>query len=134
MCRIIFFLHHEAGRENKGIADAVKQHLPDIPLDICPTVDAFQAHLRHPDPRPGALLYLILADSLDRLGQLLPLAGLLEGKRLVLILPDSRKSTRSSASRLWPRYMTDVDGNRSDLCAVLGKMAGSGLSEKSDTP
>jgi len=42
--------------------------------------------------------------------------------RVILIAPDGEKDTINKAHRLFPRYLSNIDGNFEDVCSVLSNM------------
>lgn len=67
-------------------------------------------------------VYVLLADSRERLEQLHSLGILLEDRKIVLILPNNTKETYALGFRMYPRFVTLMPGAYHDLCAVVGEM------------
>ena len=67
---------------------------------------------------------VLLAQSNDQLSEFLPLKEFLEDVRIILILPDWKQETITKGHLLCPRYIDDVDGDFSNVGAVLEKMFG----------
>ncbi|MCU0588805.1 MAG: hypothetical protein MUF52_11705 [Syntrophobacteraceae bacterium] len=74
--------------------------------------------------RPGKQLGLIVlhADSRKDLEDMLPLKGLLQDIRTVLVVPDLDAATVSLGHSLEPRILTRADGDRGELRAILYRM------------
>lgn len=92
--------------------------------NIIQLVHTFNA-LTYTLKQPGGFdqkVYVLLAESLRRLQELFCLIDLLDGRRIVLVLPDDAKTTVSIAHRFYPRFFTYINNNYDDLCAVLYKM------------
>lgn len=81
--------------------------------------------LRRPMQHPPALV--VMADNPAELSRFHGLGDLLSRGRLILVIPDWRKETVDSAHTFRPRFLTDADGDGSDITAVLGKMARSSV-------
>ena len=69
--------------------------------------------------RPVAVL---LAASTEELIDLLAIRDLLENLRIILIVPDRKKTTIAMGHTLRPRFLGYTDGNFKDVAAVLYKM------------
>ena len=65
---------------------------------------------------------LLTASTKEELKQFIGLREFLADIRVILILPDRDHDTLSSAHALYPRFITYIDGDYSDLKAVLTKM------------
>ncbi|MEE4362321.1 MAG: hypothetical protein V2J08_00185 [Desulfotignum sp.] len=81
--------------------------------------------LTHILKQPGGSdqeVYVLLAESLQRLQELYDLFTLLDGRRIVLVLPDDTKETISLTHQFYPRFFTYSNTAYDDLCAVLYKM------------
>ncbi len=68
---------------------------------------------------------VLLAQSNDQLSELFPLKEFLEDVRIILILPDWERETITKGHLLRPRYIDDVNGDFSNVGAVLEKMSDS---------
>jgi len=87
-------------------------------------VHTFNA-LKHLLKQPGGSdqeIYVLLAESPGRLKELFCLFDLLDGRRIVLVLPDDAQTTINIAHRFYPRFFTYISTTYDDLCAVLYKM------------
>ena len=67
-------------------------------------------------------IFILLAASESRLSELISLVDLLEGKCIILIVPDESNASLSMAIQFFPRFFTPVSETYSDLCDVLNKM------------
>ena len=67
-------------------------------------------------------LAVLLAQSDEQLAELLALKDLLEGVRIILILPNRAKDTVSKGLTLRPRYFSFADSHFVDVAAVLTNM------------
>jgi len=76
--------------------------------------------LRH--PRYGRTIAVLLADTWADLEDILAIRALLDGIRIILILPDSNEQTVKQGFTLLPRFLTYADSDFSMAEAVLKKM------------
>ena len=67
-------------------------------------------------------IVLLTARTKEELKQFIGLREFLADIRVILILPDRDHDTLSNAHALYPRFITYIDGDYSDLKAVLTKM------------
>ena len=65
---------------------------------------------------------VLMASSRKELQHLVSLQDLFGDIRIILILPDSDRDTISQGHKLYPRFLSYVDGNFADVAAVLAKM------------
>ncbi|MHC1744927.1 MAG: hypothetical protein AB9873_18135 [Syntrophobacteraceae bacterium] len=71
-------------------------------------------------------IVVLLAATREDLAELRSIKHLLEDTRILLVLPDGDPETVRMAHELTPRFLTYLDGDFSDLSAVLKKMTGQG--------
>jgi hypothetical protein len=83
-------------------------------------IEKFVQRLRQ--PVHGFLLAVILADSRDELVKILEVGDLLEGLKIIIILPDRSPETISTGLKLHPRYMGYTDGDFMDVSMVAGRI------------
>ena len=118
---LILFVHQDAS----GKGEALQKKMAQVfGKNIIQMVHTFNA-LKHILKQPGGgdqEVYVLLAESPRRLQELFCLIDLLDGRRIVLILPDDAKTTISMAHRFYPRFFTYINTAYDDLCAVLYKM------------
>lgn len=88
--------------------------------EIYRTIDELSCRLRCPEGRPR--LGVILTPSRQDLLEVLSIRELLHNLRILLILPDNEFDTVTQGHILRPRFLTDIEGNFSDLAEVLRKI------------
>ena len=64
----------------------------------------------------------IVANSKEDLLNLLFIRNLLQDIRIILILPDREKDTIEKGHRLYPRFMSYLDGDLEEVAAVLNNV------------
>ena len=67
-------------------------------------------------------IFLIIASTQKDLFDILLLKNFLNDRHLILIVPDTAKETMSQAYKLYPRYISDIQGDFKDVILVLEKM------------
>jgi hypothetical protein len=108
----------------------IREGAPSGNLEVFKTLGSFSERLRK--PMDDAQVAVIFATSEEDLLAMLTISDLLHNVRLILILPDRKDSTVAIGHSLRPRFLSYVDGNFSEITAVLGKMI-SGFSHSRDT-
>ena len=91
-------------------------------MEMYRTIDSLSRRLRQ--PRNDLPIAVLLAASRQDLLELLSIGNLLDGIRIILILPDRKDGTIAKGHRLRPSFLTYVDSDFLDVAAVLMKMQG----------
>ncbi len=73
-------------------------------------------------PKYDVAVAVLLANNKKALLDLLSIRDLLSDIPIILILPDRQYDTVSKGHKLHPRFLSYVDCDFSDVCAVLKKM------------
>ena len=94
--------------------------VPKDDTEIYRTIDSFANRLRQ--PRYNLAVAVLLAASRQDLLDLLSIRDLLDGIRIILVLPDREDGTIAKGHRLYPRFLTYADSDFLDVAAVLSKM------------
>lgn len=118
---LILFIHQEAAHQGEALHTKMTQNFGVNSIQAVHTINALTHILKQPvgcDQK----VYVLLADSLQRLQELYSLFTLLDGRRIVLVIPDDTKETISLAHQFYPRFFTYSNTAYDDLCAVLYKM------------
>jgi hypothetical protein len=118
---LVFFIHQDAAENGSTLKQVIDKRFNGKQIQMLRTVDALETRLREGHDYYDEI-FILLAESKERLRGFAPSKELLIAKRIIFILPDESKPTLSIACRFFPRYFTYVNDTYSDLCAVLGKM------------
>lgn len=118
---LILFVHQDATQNGAKFKKHMEQNFKSFEIEIFQTFNTFKARLKLVSLYDKEI-FVLLAESKDRLKELTLLIDLMEGKRIVLILPDDSDHTTSCAHHFYPRYFTYVNDTYDDLDAVLIKM------------
>jgi len=110
------------------VANADSYRLEEVVATVVPQPEMEMVHT------PGGLFHrlrrlnnglrvaVILAAGRKELGELLSLGLMLEGLRVILIIPDADPQTISQGHRLRPRYISLIDSDFQDVAAVLRRI------------
>lgn len=109
--------HQNAGRRLKG---AVESMVSAENLEIYQDLDGLYERLRQL-PREIPVAVLFPANG-EQLSELMLLNVYLENIPVILVLPDGKKETVSKGCKLYPRFISAIDSDFTDVAAVLEKM------------
>ncbi|MBW2605024.1 MAG: hypothetical protein JRE28_12030 [Deltaproteobacteria bacterium] len=110
----------ETNEAGKRLEKVIKTSLDRLNIRICRTINSLTQKLRQ--PRDGFGIAVLLAHSKESLSEILSLKDLFWNLGIILILPDNETDTISRGHRLYPRFLSYIDSDFSDVAAVLGKM------------
>ena len=99
----------------------IQSSLPGDGIEIYRTIGSFLHRLQHPPEIPFVIV--LFAAGGEELLDIYGIHLLLEGTRLILVLPDQREETLKGAHRLRPRYIPYSENDFTDLVGVIQKMA-----------
>ncbi len=118
---VLFYGAHENGIGLKLYQRLVRAVSPEA-IEGFIDLDAFSKRLCL---APTCMsIVVLLAATREDLVALQSIKHLLEDTRILLVLPDEDAQTVRMAHELTPRFLTYLDGDFSDLSAVLRKMTG----------
>jgi hypothetical protein len=118
---LILFIHQDSLKQGADLKRILDQRFKSVEVSTVQTFNAFKDRLKQISIYDKEI-FILLADSTDRLKQLSLLIDLMEDKRILLILPDDSPIVVSMAHQFFPRFFTYVNDTYEDLCAVLTKM------------
>ncbi len=118
---LILFVHQDASQQGEALQKKMGAYFGEDTIQMVHTFNALKHILKQPGGNDQKV-YILLAESPRRLQELFRLIDLLDGRRIVLVLPDDAKITVSMAHRFYPRFFTYINTSYDDLCAVLNKM------------
>ncbi len=78
------------------------------------------SYLRQPGIRPVTIV--LLAETNRILNHMVSNRELLNDFRIILVLPDRTRAAATAGFRMYPRYISYIDSDFSDISAVLKKM------------
>lgn len=110
----------ETNEDGKRLEKIIKTSLDRLNIQICRTLNSLIQKLRR--PRDSFCIAVLLAHSKESLSEILSLKDLFWNLGIILILPDNEMDTISRGHKLYPRFLSYIDSDFSDVAAVLGKM------------
>ena len=119
---LVIFIHQDSCQKGIVLKEFIKKYLNGVETDMLHTFNMLRSRLQESSECADKEIFVLLAESKKRLGELASLIELLENKRIILIIPDDSKESVSKASQFFPRFFTSVSNNYDDLCSVLNKM------------
>jgi len=118
---LILYVHQDASEKGDHFKRIIEQNFKKEETTTFRTFNAFEERLKQPHDYDKEI-FILFADAKNRLNELLKLIDLMDGKRIIVILPDQSKATISSALKFFPRFFTPISDTYTDLCHVLTKM------------
>jgi hypothetical protein len=117
---VLFYIpvKSEAGRTIHRLVDKFS---PTVRTAVFQSVDDLLHNLRRPSCDGPTIVVLVAGDSGD-LMNMISGGHLLSDTPIILILPDRKETTTAMGYRLYPRFLTYMDSNLSEVGAVLVKM------------
>lgn len=116
---ILLYANEKVTAANR-LQNVIEAFVNKADIDIYRTLSSFALRLRR--SKYNVDVIVLLAASKKEFLNLLSLRNLLDGIRIILILPDRKPETISKGHKLYPRFVSFADDNFEDVGAVLGKM------------
>jgi len=117
----ILFIHQDSSVKGEVFKNIMEQNFMETRIQTLKTFNMLKSELKQVS-NDDKYIFILFTDSIKRLIKLTSLIDLMEGKRIILILPDDTKSAISSAHKFFPRYFTYINDTYDDLCDVLNKI------------
>jgi hypothetical protein len=122
MVTLVLMIHKGSGLTGNGLMQKIRQRFPFIELEVYDNSDLFLKRMCKPIRCHTQEICVVLAESRERLEELMVLETIIERRRLLLILPENKKEIFSMGLRLLPRYMGCLMDNPEELLSVMEKM------------
>lgn len=119
---LIWYIDQDSGYEGQRLREAVCPFFTPIPQVSCADLKTLLIRVRRPVRYGDLNIYVLLADTVDRLTRLAAYGDVFEDRKVVLILPDNQKGTYALGFQMYPRFVTLMPGGYDDLCAVVAEM------------
>jgi len=97
-------------------------HKTDRPIETIHSVKQLEHRFRGPRTGQEKRIAVLFAADRQELARLFSIRDLMDGAKIILVLPDYRKEMTSAGHRLLPRYIGYADSSLEDVIAVLKKM------------
>ena len=115
------FLYSKVGDQPGDLLEKmIKTHLPEVEMVVYRNIDDLSQGLRQPGKDTGVALLLV--PNQGDLQNILSIRHLFQNIRIILLLPNRAAETVALAHQLRPRFLTNINGNLSEVTAVLKKM------------
>ncbi len=108
------------GKQQQRLLTAINRHRSQFSLEILGDIHALNVKLRH-EITGEIWLVLITVNSVE-LRRLTKMKELIRNTRSIFILPDQTAKTVAAGHMLYPRFVSYVDCDYSDVSSVLGKI------------
>ena len=116
----IFFYWKPEHSEGERFQQKVESLIPADEKVICHSIeDLTERRRQHFN---GEIIAVFLIADQNDLSDILSIHNVLRDIRLILILPDHERTTISKGHKLYPRFVSYIDSDFSDVTAVLDKM------------
>jgi len=116
---IIFFSTVKIGPAERLLGD-IQTKIHGHRIEVDRTVEALCDRFHHPTIDRGIMI--LVPKDREQLEQLISIGDLFNDSPILLVLPDREPATISRGHRLYPRFVTYVDSDFSDLVSVLSKL------------
>jgi len=116
---IIIFYSDKKGPGERLLGD-IQTKIHGHRIEVDQTVKDLSDRFRY--PMLDRAIMVLVAESRERLDGLISVGDLINNVPILLVLPDREPATISSGHRLYPRFVTYVDSDFSDLVSVLSKL------------
>ena len=123
MIKFIFFIHRDSGERGIFFKQFIDRINPALTIVFFQDFTGFEAYLKKTPDFQNKEVFILFADSMARLNSLYTFIDLFEGRRLLLVAPDTRSETTSKVLKFWPRFFTHIQDNYDDFCSVIKKIA-----------
>ncbi len=117
--RVLFYWRPETSEE-KRFQQIVESPVIDVEKEIFQSIEDLTVRLRQ--PLYDEIIAVFMITDQNDLSDILPIHHLLRCIRLILVLPDHEETTISKGLELYPRFISYIDSDFSDVTAVLEKM------------
>ena len=102
------------------LLDEIQTKIHGHRIEVDQTVEALSERFHY--PMIDRTIVVLVAENRERLEEFISMGDLMSDVSVLLILPDRKRSTISTGHRLYPRFVTYVDSDFSDLVSVLSKL------------
>ncbi|MCF8037955.1 MAG: hypothetical protein K9K79_01430 [Desulfohalobiaceae bacterium] len=122
MISFVLYIHLDSGKDGQLLAQAVQKRFPNVFRQVCRDLPGLAKTLKTLVHYTDLHVYVLLAETPERLEQLQEFIDDLEDKKILLVLPDNQRSSYATGLRLRPRFITQRSKAYEDICDVLEKM------------
>lgn len=117
---ILFFFSQNSREAGERLLNIIQRELNGQRIEVNRTVECFLDRFHHPILE--SVIAIIMIDDRKMLEELILAQSLMDDVPILLVLPDGKVDTFSNGLKLYPRFVTDVESDFSDLVSVLNKL------------
>jgi hypothetical protein len=117
---VIVFFANAKNEAAKGLLKDIKQKFYGHQIEIVPTMKALWERFHRPSTKHTILI--LVPQNRSQLEALIHKGDLINDHPILLVLPDRDLRTVSMGHKLYPRFVSYLDGDFACLSAVLGRM------------
>lgn len=117
---LIVFFSNLKNKEAKRLLANIQNKFHRYQIETVQTVKAFED--RFHSLVPVRTILILLPHNRRQLAELIGMRDLMDDHPILLVLPDRGPLTASIGHKLYPRFMSHLDGDLSSLVAVLARM------------
>jgi len=115
-----FTIYCNKKNTGQGILNIIKTHVPADKIEAYQTIEHLSGRLF--EPRGDLIIMVLMASSSQDLLDLLLIRDLFYDIPIILILPDRKKDTVKKGHKFYPRFISYMDSDFSDVSLVLSNM------------
>lgn len=119
---LILFAHENSYEKGARLQASIHQTVSHNPYELIQTFNALKSRLKRFSDYQEKEIFILLAETRQRLNELISLIDLLLDKKVILVLPEDTEDCIHQAHAFFPRYFTFMNSSYSDLNDVLLKM------------
>ena len=119
MLRIILYTGWQSP-EWESLIERIEALAPGSRLEICDSLTTLSFRLR--GPRKESTLAVLAPNNAEEVSRLAAFQDLFSNIRVILVLPDRKKTTIRHGHRMCPRFVTYQERGLKDVALVLNKM------------
>ena len=127
---IVIYADNETKFVAMSLIDEIHCHLPTIEVKSIDSITELEKDLRFTVPTNRTPLYILLADTQERLSRFRDLQDFLIDRTLLLLLPDNRDRSVWLGHQLHPRMLFFLDDPVEDICGIISQIINKRNSQK----
>lgn len=116
---VLFFSSEMKGRL-KELLRVIETDVPEEEIEVYSNLEDLIQKLRR--PRRNLAVIILAAVAAQELERLLLIQDLFDDLPVLLILPDSDPETLFTGQKFFPRFVTDMEGDLSEIVLVLNHL------------
>jgi hypothetical protein len=127
----IFLYTGTLANDGKRLQSVISSHIPEDLTEVYDSNRELTKALHTPGENPDVVV--LLAGDLEELQKILALKDVLLTTRVILVLPDRHKETIAKGHTLFPRFISYMDNDYSEIGDVLKKISAGSVNNGNNT-